>query len=175
MDDGTHVWWWYWHAYRTWVPYRSLYTKRIAHDLDAKAADHALLDARARFVAMAVRGDLPELFRRAPRREVTDALRAAGFAPRVASAADGDGGGGGDDAEVVAPAADGDGAGDYEHLLRMPLLALTDERAAKLERQRDEKQAEMAELRNTSELQLWKRELDALRPRLQEYLEAEAE
>ena len=93
---------------------------------------------------MAVRGDLPELFRRAPRREVTDALRAAGFAPRVASVGDSDGG---DDAEVVAPAADGDGAGDYEHLLRMPLLALTDERAAKLERQRDEKQAEMAELR----------------------------
>ena len=61
------------------------------------------------------------------------------------------------------------------HFVFMPLLALTDERAAKLERQRDEKQAEMAELRNTSELQLWKRELDALRPRLQEYLEAEAE
>ena len=132
----------------------------------------ALLQARAKFVTMALRDELP-LFRRAPSQQVFDALAAAGFPPHLggaaASAGDGDGGGGGG----------GEGGGElgasgraYDYLLRMPLLSLTAERVVKLEDELERKRAQVHELTHTSELSLWKRELQALRAPLQAHLEA---
>ena len=56
------------------------YAKRKAHDLAHLAAELELLDARARFVGMAVRDELP-LLRGAPTQMLLDALRSAGFKP----------------------------------------------------------------------------------------------
>ena len=52
----------------------------------------------------------------------------------------------------------------------MPIVSLTAERVAALERQIAARQLEADELRTTTELQMWMRELDALRAPLEEYL-----
>jgi DNA topoisomerase-2 len=169
------------------------YAKRKAHDLAHLAAELELLDARARFVGMAVRDELP-LLRGAPTQMLLDALRSAGFKPGLGatSLADlpnlgglgatslaggsGEGGGGG-----------GEGGGEdggegnvaptsraYDYLLRLPLLSLTEERVTKLMGEIERKRAQATELQHTSELALWSRELEALRMPLQAHLEAVA-
>ena len=183
------------------------YTERKAHLLASFADELQLLESRARFIGMAIRDELP-LFKRVPRREVVEALRAAGFAPHLVPASPAlrrsasagkdaiDGGeavgaaaeNAGVDSGAVAAAAGGDGAASdeswvppnkrflsgrgnaYDYLLRMPLLSLTEESVAKLEQQLAKKREEVEEVRSTSELALWKRELEALRPALEEYL-----
>ena len=71
----------------------------------------------------------------------------------------GDGGGG------------GIGGGAFDHLLRMPLVSLTAERVAQLEKQVGHKEQQVRELSATTELQLWKRELEKLRPALEAYIQ----
>ena len=165
-----------------------LYTQRKAHSLAVLDAELSGLEARARFIEMALRGELP-LFERAPRSRVVDALRAASFAPHPAqppsaggrlvdamSPADGSNSGGGEDGGEAA-VADGPRAflltnrAPYAHLLSMPIVSLTAERVTALEKQIAAKQQEAAELRGTTELQMWTRELEALRPAMAAYLE----
>ena len=178
------------------------YAHRRAYQLAVLHDELAVLEARARFIAMAVRGDLA-LFRRAPRQEVVDELRAAGFAPHLAPTApalrrdtlegaaaavveprapfraDGgmahDGDVDGDACDAAADADDGGAAGSrggaYEYLLRMPLISLTEERAATLERQLAAKEREVQELSSTSDVALWKHEIGQLRPALERYVQ----
>ena len=183
----------------------SAYAARKAHCLALLADELALLEARSRFIRMAVGGELPLLFERAPRQAVCDALALAGFLPHLtptapallllpgdaapsAEARDasmGDGGredGSEDGSEkdgdetgaMVRSASGGSGssssASAFDYLLRMPLLSLTEERMASLERQVAKKRDEFDELHATSELDLWRRDLEALRPALEEYV-----
>ena len=64
------------------------------------------------------------------------------------------------------------GAGAYSYLLRLPLDYLTEERMASLERQLGSKREEVRELEATTELTLWKRELELLRPALEAHVRA---
>ena len=154
------------------------YAKRKAHDLAHLAAELELLDARARFVGMAVRDELP-LLRGAPTQMLLDALRSAGFKPGLGAtsladlpnlgALDATSLAGGSGEGNVAPTSRA-----YDYLLRLPLLSLTEERVAKLMGEIERKRAQATELQHTSELALWSRELEALRMPLQAHLEAVA-
>ena len=130
---------------------------------------------------MALRGELP-LFERAPRDKVVAALHAAGFAPHPSRPpAAGRPPGAVTTASLSKVKVDESGdllrsdggraRGDYAHLLNMPIVSLSAERVAALEEQITRKRAEADELRSTSELQMWHRELEALRPALEAYLQ----
>ena len=154
----------------------SLYAQRKAHTLDRLDAALAALEAKARFVSMALSGELP-LFQRASRAELVAALHQANFAPhpeptaapRLASAAintTGDGGAAvGEEDEGAAG-----GKAEFAHLLGMPVVSLTTERVAALQKQITTTADEASELRGTSELQMWTREIEAIRPALESYL-----
>jgi DNA topoisomerase-2 len=164
-----------------------LYARRKAHQLATLGAELDAAQAKARFIAMALRGELP-LFERAPRDQVVAALRAADFAPhpptapRVHAAAThaaafagvlAAGDGAADDLAI--DAGGGRGRAEFGHLLSMPIISLTAERVVALEKQVGQKQREVAELSGTTELQLWTRELEALRAPLEAYVRERAE
>ena len=116
-----------------------------------------------------------------------EALRGAGFPPHLGGASEG-----APPAAAAGPGADedalgtpGDGGGEsgqlerivlqnreYDYLLRMPLLSLTAERATRLEAELERKRVQVDELQKTSELALWKRELEALRQPLAAHIAA---
>lgn len=151
-----------------------LYSRRKAHLLARLEAELSDLESRARFISMALGDELP-LFQRAPRDEVVKALRAAKFTPYEAvrpRAGDARRRGSTADADA-ADADDGARRGEpYEHLLKTRIDSLTEERVVALEKEVEKKKQEASELRNTSELQMWKCELDKLRPKLAEHLKA---
>lgn len=162
------------------------YGQRKVHELAALEDELFLHEAQSRFITMALKDELPSLFRRRPRQEVVDALQTAGFAVRpqrqitvMGSAIGGGGGGGVDGGGEIGQGGGGGGlegdasvgGGAFDYLLRMPLVSLTEERIAKLEKQVQAKRKQVDELKRTTELQMWTRELEQLRPALEKYLE----
>jgi hypothetical protein len=81
--------------------------------------------------------------------ELLAALAAKQY-PRMDGNGDGDSDGGGDT-----------GTGGFQYLLRMPLWALTTEAVGKLEARKAAAEEELAVIRRTTALELWRRDLDA--------------
>ena len=162
------------------------YGRRKAHELGRLSADLELLRARVRFITMVLDGKLP-LLKRTAAEELVDALKTSGFKPYLelkarggvvaseASEEEHDGlsteavNARGNTTVTLAVKTD---TNAYSYLLRMPMLSLTGERAAKLEAELARKQDELDELQRTSELEMWKRELHALRAPLKAHLKA---
>jgi DNA topoisomerase-2 len=130
------------------MPHReALYRKRLAAMETTAAAKVQRLAAEARFVAEVVSGSLVVAGR--GKAELLAALAAKQY-PRMDGNGDGDSDGGGDT-----------GTGGFQYLLRMPLWALTTEAVGKLEARKAAAEEELAVIRRTTALELWRRDLDA--------------
>jgi len=159
------------------------YVARKAHQLACLGDDLALLEARAAFVELVLRGEIT--LGRTPKSALVEELQRRDFAPNLgatphyprSSAADvpvlsgagasGEVAGAMDTTPLEVRAASGRG---YDYLLGMPLLSLTEERVVQLGRQVEKKRNEIHELSASSEVSLWQRELDELRAALESNL-----
>ena len=63
-----------------------------------------------------------------------------------------------------------DGDLDYKYLVRLPMDSVTEENATKIMAERDRKQAELVELKGTSEQDLWLNELTILKTEYIKYM-----
>jgi hypothetical protein len=124
------------------VPTRlALYERRKEHQLAELARAEALLAAKARFISDVVAGEIE--IARTPRATLFEALRARGFAPQL------EGG----------TTAEGD---KFGYLLGMPLLSMTAERIAHLQRQLAETRSQAKAVREAGAADTFKSELAAL-------------
>jgi DNA topoisomerase-2 len=147
------------------------YRKRKQHLTEQLEKEYTMLDNKVRFIRAVIKGELVVAQRK--KTELIAQLRRdkyAAFPPDSAKkAADDDdsssSGGGDDDSDSDVEESDA----DYNYLLSMALWALTHERVAKLEAQRDEKGRELEALVKQDIKQMWLTELDELDEQLDEF------
>jgi DNA topoisomerase-2 len=158
---------------REFYPLRmEYYIKRKAALLRAAEAELTRISNRVRFILAVVDGSLKISNRR--RADIEVDLEKAGFdrllSAKKASAAAAAG--------IPELAEDEEGAepeqGSYEYLLSMSLSSLTLEKVQALKAESDEKEAEVAGLRGTTEAEMWRRDLDGFLAAYEEFEEEEA-
>jgi len=154
----------------------SMYERRKAHLLDSLRREWQLLASQARFVRLFSAGEI-EIARQS-RAQISEQLARLGFDPFEPAAVQ-TGSAPPADAEALSvgrehPPAAGlrDGRSPFEYLLRMPLLSLTEERVASLERRCAEAVQKAEALSATSAENLYRQELIDLRPELEAHYEA---
>lgn len=113
------------------------YRVRKAHQIANLQTDSKYLHARIRFITSIIEGTLKIM--NVAKADLVGALREAEY-PEMDSS--------------------------YDYLIRMPIQTLTTERKEDLERECAKKAQALDDLRNTSETELWSRELDALKKKL---------
>lgn len=159
---------------REFYPLRmEYYVKRKAALLRAAEAELTRISNRVRFIIAVVDGSLKLSNRR--RADIEADLEKAGydrlFSAKKASAAAAAG-----IPELAEEAEEGaePDKGSYEYLLSMSLSSLTMEKVQALKSEAEEKDAEVAGLRGTTEADMWRRDLDGFLAAYEEFEEEEA-